>query len=83
MNFTETMCSKICVLLHENLYISKVTRPLIESHVTAVVIPPELHTSKTAIAAGSFFVTLISCLFNLLIKYITIITVNRSVLFQL
>ena len=51
--------TKICVVLQENLYISsngsKVIRPLIESHITALVIPPELQTSKTVKTAVLFF----------------------------
>ena len=61
---------------------SKVTRPLIESHITALVIPSDLQTSKTVKTAVLFF-TLISFFFDLLINYITIITVNRSIFFQL
>ena len=34
---------------------SKATRPLIESHITALVIPPELQTSKTVKTAALFF----------------------------
>ena len=34
---------------------SKVTRPLIESHITPLVIPPELQTSKTVKPAVCFF----------------------------
>ena len=65
MNLTETnnYQAKICVLLQENVYISKVTRPLIEAHITAVVIiPPELHTFKTVILNSWVF----SCHFNLM-----------------
>ena len=61
---------------------SKVTRPLIESHITALVIPPELQTSKTVKTAVLFF-TLNSFFLKLLINYITIISVNRSFFFQL
>ena len=34
---------------------SKVTRPLIESHITPLVIRPELQTSKTVKPAVCFF----------------------------
>ena len=34
---------------------SKVTRPLIESHITALVIPSDLQTSKTVKTAVLFF----------------------------
>ena len=46
---------------------SKVTRPLIESHITALEISPELQTSKTVKTAVLFFhFKKISFFFNLL-----------------
>ena len=59
---------------------SKVTRPLIESHITALVIPSDLQTSKTVKTAVLFF-QFNFILFDLLINYIAIITVNRSIFF--
>ena len=56
---------------------SKVTRPLNESHITALVIPPELQTSKAVRTAVLFFFTLMSFFDNLLIKNITIITGDK------
>ena len=60
---------------------SKVTRPLIESHITALVIPPDLQTSKTVKTAVLVF-TLNSFFFNLLIYCITIISVNHTFFFN-
>ena len=59
-NTSHNYQAKICVLLQEKTYTflltcSKVTRPLIESRITPLVIPPELQTSKTVKPAVCFF----------------------------
>ena len=63
MQFTSRITSnnyqaKICFAAGKTytflLTCSKVTRPLIESHITPPVIPPELQTSKTVKPAVCF-----------------------------